>query len=157
MRPSWLVTWAYMVELIASFVVTTLLVVLAGATTVSKVMHDFAGDISTLFGAVMVAAALGFLWTFFSKADTDFYAWLEVKGAFAPFRRATEYVILLSFAATVLPLCLKLPALANSEKFGIAVAFVELLATINLFTLVRNVLDLMRLHAKFTELSRKAK
>ncbi len=94
----------------------------------------------------MLAASLGFLWTFYSKADTDFYRWLDSRGAFRVYLLATAYSVAVSLLSTMSLVVMKKIA---DENFSLAATFLLVLAVINLMTLVRNVIDLMLLNAKF--------
>lgn len=140
------ILWAYVVELLAAG--TTLLAIclwVGSATTISFV-RNVALDTATLFGAVMLAASLGFLWTFFSKADTEFYRWLDARGAFCVYLSATAYSVAVSLLSTLSLVALKHIA---SDVFALLSTFAMILAIINLITLVRNVIDLMLLNTKF--------
>lgn len=113
---------------------------------VASFVRDVALDIATLFGAVMLAASLGFLWTFYSKADTEFYRWLDSRGAFRVYLLATAYSVAVSLLSTMSLVAMKK---ISDDSFALVAAFLLVLAVINLMTLVRNVIDLMLLNAKF--------
>jgi hypothetical protein len=83
------IVWGYAVEVAISALAVLALCMWASTEAVLTFLRSAAIDIATLFGAVMLAAALAFLWTFFSKVDTPFYRWLESKGAFQVYLRAT--------------------------------------------------------------------
>lgn len=135
-----------MVEWVAASAILALLCVVFGVDPVASFMRDVAVDVATLFGVVLLAASLAFLWAFYTKADTDFYKWLNNKGALEPYFAAAGYVIAVSFFATACPILLKkVPAV----EYALTVVFVEILALINLYTLVKNVLGLMHLNAEF--------
>lgn len=106
-------------------------------------------DIATLFGAVMLAAALAFLWTFFSKADTPFYRWLDSKGAFKVYLTATAYAVLVSLLSIGSLIIYKH---VDNRTLGLVAAFLLALALANMYTLVSNVIGLMKLNALFNRL-----
>lgn len=141
-----LVLWGYVVELAASGAILLCLCLWLGTDTVVSFLRGAAIDIATLFGAVMVAASLAFLWSFYTKADTDFYRWLEGRGAFAVYLRATGYVVAVSFASTATLLVLKY---IDNSYLGLLATYLLLLAMFNLYTLVANVMGLMRLNALY--------
>lgn len=141
-----LVGWGYAVELVASALVVTALCVWLSTESLLSFLRVAALDIATLFGAVMLAAALAFLWTFFSKADTPFYRWLDSKGAFQVYLRATAYAVLVSLLSTA---SLVIYKHVENRCIGLAAAFLLVLALLNMYTLVANVIGLMRLNALF--------
>jgi hypothetical protein len=141
-----LVGWGYAVELFASALVVFVLCIWFSTEALLKFLQLAALDIATLFGAVMLAAALAFLWTFFSKADTPFYLWLDSKGAFQVYLRAAAYAVLVSLMSIA---SLVIYKHVDSTSLGLAAAFLLVLALLNMYTLVVNVLGLMRLNALF--------
>jgi len=141
-----LVGWGYAVELVASALVVSVLCTWLSTESLLKFLRVASLDIATLFGAVMLAAALAFLWTFFSKADTPFYRWLDSKGAFQVYLRAAAYAVLVSLFSTA---SLVIYTHVESKALGIATAFLLVLALLNMYTLVANVIGLMRLNALF--------
>jgi hypothetical protein len=138
--------WAYAVELLAAGAVLLALCLWFEPKAVASFVRDVALDIATLFGAVMLAASLGFLWTFYSKADTEFYRWLDSRGAFRVYLLATAYSVAVSLLSTMSLVAMKK---ISDDSFALVAAFLLVLAVINLMTLVRNVIDLMLLNAKF--------
>jgi hypothetical protein len=117
-----------------------------GTESLLAFLRTAALDIATLFGAVMLAAALAFLWTFFSKVDTPFYRWLDSKGAFQVYIQAAAYAVLVSLLSTS---SLVIYKHVDNTILGLAVAFLLALALTNMYTLITNVIGLMRLNALF--------
>lgn len=148
-----LVLWAYAVEVIAAAATLFALCLWLGSDQVVAFLRTAAIDIATLFGAVMFAGALAFLWTFFSKADTPFYRWLESRGAFRVYVSATAYTIAVSFLSTS---SLVLSKHVDGLYLGLCAAFLLILAVINLYTLVMTVAALMRLNAIYERQKRDA-
>lgn len=146
MSKRFLVWWGYTVELIAAAVVLLCLGLWFGSAEIVSFLRNAAIDIATLFSAVMFAASLGFLWSFYTKADTDFYRWLESKGAFAVYLHAAGFAVAVSFASTVTLVFLRH---VDTVYFGLVTIYLLLLAVINLYSLVANVMGLMRLNAQF--------
>jgi hypothetical protein len=117
-----------------------------GTESLLAFLRTAALDIATLFGAVMLAAALAFLWTFFSKVDTPFYRWLDSKGAFQVYIQAAAYAVLVSLLSTS---SLVIYKHVDNTILGLAAAFLLALALTNMYTLITNVIGLMRLNALF--------
>jgi hypothetical protein len=149
-----LVWWAYAVEIIAAGSTLLLICLLFPMTGIEDFFKNAALDIATLFGAVMLAAALAYLWTFFSKADTPFYRWLDEKNAFNTYLYATAYSVGVSFVSTVSLLIAKH---IQDTYITLIALFFLLLAIINLYTLVGNVIGLMKLNTLFLQLERKGR
>lgn len=141
-----LIGWGYAVEFAISALALLALCMWLSTESVLTFLRTAALDIATLFGAVMLATALAFLWTFFSKADTPFYRWLDSKGAFQVYLRATAYTVLVSLLSTS---SLVIYKHVDDRSLGLATAFLLALALTNMYTLVSNVIGLMRLNALF--------
>jgi len=141
-----LIGWGYAVEILASALIVTALCIWLSTDSLLNFLRVAALDIATLFGAVMFAAALAFLWTFFSKADTPFYRWLDSKGSFQVYLRATAYAVLVSLLSTS---SLVIYKYVQNKPLGLATAFLLVLALLNMYTLVANVMGLMKLNALF--------
>lgn len=140
--------WAYAVEVVAASTVLVAICLWLDCSVVISFVREVALDLATLFGAVMLAASLGFLWTFYSKSDTDFYRWLDTRGAFRIYLFATAYSVGVSAISTLTLVILKK---ITDQTFALFSIFMLILAVINLTTLVRNVIDLMLLNAKFNQ------
>lgn len=141
-----LICWGYVVEILISALAVLSLCMWVGTESLLTFLRTAALDIATLFGAVMLAAALAFLWTFFSKADTPFYRWLDSKGAFQIYIQAAAYAVLVSLLSTS---SLVIYKHVDNTGLGLAVAFLLTLALTNMYTLISNVIGLMRLNALF--------
>ena len=141
-----LVFWGYAVEILISALAVLSLCMWVGTVPLLTFLRTAALDIATLFGAVMLAAALAFLWTFFSKVDTPFYRWLDSKGAFQVYIQAAAYAVLVSLLSTS---SLVIYKHVDNTSLGLAAAFLLALALANMYTLISNVIGLMRLNALF--------
>jgi hypothetical protein len=141
-----LVYWGYTAEILISALAVVALCLWLSTEGLLTFLRTAALDIATLFGAVMFAAALAFLWTFFSKADTPFYRWLDTKGALQVYLRATAYAVLVSLLSTSSLLIYKH---VDDKTLGLTAAFFLMLALVNTYTLVSNVIGLMRLNTLF--------
>lgn len=141
--------WAYVVELLGAGATLFALCLWFGVATVASFIRNVALDMATLFGSVMLAASLGFLWTFYSKADTEFCRWLDARGAFRIYLWAIVYSVFISLISILTLLVIKGTV---NDVFSLFGAFFLLLAFINLITLVRNVIDLMLLNTKFNHI-----
>lgn len=111
-----------------------------------KSFDNIETDIATLLGGVMFAGSLAFLWTFFSKADTDFYKWLDEKKAFHAYLISSSYTVFVSLLCTGVFIFIK--SVKNECTISLAF-FVLFLTLINVYTLIKNVIDLMRLNTLF--------
>jgi hypothetical protein len=147
-----LVWWGYFVELAAAALSLVALCLVFGQAAVIAFSRNAAIDVATLFCGIFFAAALAFLWTFYSKSDTEFYRWLDKRGAFDVYLRATGYAVAVSASATLALIGVKYIA---SDPLTLLAAFLLLLAVINLCTLVQNVFGLMRLNTMFNHVQRK--
>ena len=143
-----LVFWGYTVEILISALAVVCLCLWVSTESLLTFLRTAALDFATLFGAVMLAAALAFLWTFFSKADTPFYRWLDSRGAFQVYLRATAYAVLVSLLSIFSLIVYKY---VDNRNIGLAAAFLLALALVNMCTLVANVIGLMRLNANFMQ------
>lgn len=141
-----LVFWGYFVELVAAAMSLLLLCIAFSQAAVATFVRSAAIDVATLFCSIMFGAALAFLWTFYSKSDTEFYRWLDKRGAFEVYLQATGYAVAVSAVATFLLISVKY---VDSEKLALLATYFLLLAVINLYTLVQNVFGLMRLNTMF--------
>lgn len=141
-----LVGWGYAAEVVASALAVLSLCLWLSTETLLAFLRAAALDVAAMFGAVMLAAALAFLWTLFSKADTPFYRWLDSKGAFQVYLHATAYAVLVSFLSTASLIIFKH---VENETLGLAAAFLLVLALLNMYTLITNVIGLMRMNALF--------
>lgn len=141
-----LVFWGYFVELVAAAMGLLILCIAFSQAAVATFVRNAAIDVATLFCSIMFGAALAFLWTFYSKSDTEFYRWLDKRGAFEVYLQATGYAVAVSAVATFLLISVKY---VDSEKLALLATYFLLLAVINLYTLVQNVFGLMRLNTMF--------
>ncbi|MDT8999988.1 hypothetical protein RQP53_12000 [Paucibacter sp. APW11] len=146
-----LVWWGYAVELLATALTVTCLSLWFQPNAVVAFVRIAAIDIATLFCAVMLAAALAFLWSFYTKADTPFYRWLEERGAFNVYLSGTVYTIAVSFTTTAALIVAKY---VEGLAIGLIATFMLVLSILNLYSLVYNVAGIMRLNAKFNSIAR---
>lgn len=144
------IIWAYLVELVLAGLLVVWACVLYGVSYVGSVVQSFANDVATLYCAVFFAAALAFLWTFYSKVDSKFYVWLDQIGAYSTYINATVYVIAIEGATT---LVLTFSKINKDENFSLFAAFLFFLAIINSCTMIANVVGLMKLQTLFHRLS----
>jgi len=80
MHSTRLVWWGYFVEIAATALTLVALCLFFGTSVIIAFVRNAAIDIVTRFCGIVFAAELGFLWTFYSKIDTDFCRWLEKSG-----------------------------------------------------------------------------
>lgn len=146
------IAWAYIAEIILAILLVGLACTTIGSAALASLVRQFAIDIATLYCAVFFAAALGFLWTFYSKADTEFYKWLDEINSFVVFLHATVYVVAIEAVAIFTLLATKL---LIGDTFSLIAAFVFFMAIINSYTLIANVIGLMRLHTLYNRVSEK--
>jgi uncharacterized membrane protein YbaN (DUF454 family) len=126
-----MIFWGYFVEL---FLAGSLLVLVKNFLKTEAFLKIFDGteaEIAGLVGGIVLAGSLAFLWTFFSKSDTDFYRWLADKKAFKPYVYGTAYTVFVSFICTIYFIFVK----NIKNELSISVAFFILFLTIiNLIT-----------------------
>lgn len=143
--------WGYVVELVAAALILVCLSLWLSADLVVDFVRIASIDIATLFGAVMFAATLAFLWSFYAKIDTQFYRWLEEKGALTVYLNAIIYAVGVSFTTTA---ALVVAKYIEGRIVGLIACYFLLLAIINLYSLICNVAGIMRLNAKFNSIKR---
>lgn len=151
MTKRYLIWWAYAVELLLSGLLLLALCLWFDSTNVIAFIKNTAIDTATLFSTAMFGTSLAFFWTFYSKADTEFYQWLDSRGALNTYSMATMYVVIISSLSLFSLILLEH---INNDKFSLIATFLLILAIINLYTLVRNVIGLMKLNSKFNRLRR---
>ena len=133
-------------ELVAAMLVVLLPSIFFGVSAVTSFIRSFATDMATIVCAGVFAASIAFLVAFYSKSGTAFYRWLDERGAFDVYRRATGFAVLVSFLSTVSMLTLKIVA---GNFIALISAFLYVLMLINLYTLIQNVFGLMKLNNIF--------
>lgn len=148
MRNKGKIFWSYFVELLLSTLLTVLTSLLFDKAVIVNFVRISAIDFATLFCAIFLAAALAFLWTLYSKADSNFYRWLFKIDAFSVYMHATVYAIAVEAAATILLICVKYIDSTVLAFFSIYAFF---LAGINAITLMQNAFGLMKLNAEFLD------
>lgn len=141
------VLWGYLVEPILAILILILFQISIGRDILIKLTTQLAVDFATLYCAVFFAAALGFLWTLYSKVDTKFYVWLDEIGALKTYINATVYAVSVEGGAIFLLLGTKL---YTSPTFIIISAFGFLMALINSVTMITNVIGLIKLQTLFS-------
>ncbi len=146
------IVWGYAVEPLLAILLVGLACSTIGSTHLANLVRQFATDLATLYCAVFFAAALGFLWTFYSKADTEFYTWLDEINSFGVYLHATAYVVAIEGGAIFALLATKI---FTSDTYALIAAFIFFMAVINSYTLVVNVIGIMRLHTLYNRVSKK--
>lgn len=145
-----LVVWSYLSEILLATLLTTLLCFLIDKSKLVEFIQQSAIDFATLFCAIFFAGALGFLWTFYSKADSKFYVWLDSIGASAVYLHATVYTVFVEGAAT---LALTFVKYFKNEGLALFGAFLFFLAFINSYTMIINVMHVMKLQITHSRLN----
>ncbi len=141
--------WGYATEFILAGALLFWARLIFDKISLVEFIRQSAIDLATLFCAIFFAAALGFLWTFYSKADTEFYKWLHARGAFNIYLYATGYVVLIEAASTItLVIAKHIP----NDTLALVAGYLFLMAAINGYTLIENVFGLMKLNAKYNQL-----
>lgn len=148
------VAWGYAAELILAILLVGLACSTIGSTQLANIVRQFAVDLATLCCAVFFATALGFLWTFYSKADTEFYTWLDEIKSFGVYLNATAYVVAIEGASILALLATKM---LTGDVYALVAALIFFLAFINSYTLVANVIGIMRLHTLYNQVLKKTK
>lgn len=149
MKYKFAIVWGYAAELILAGVLLFLVCMIFDKLSLVNFIRQSAIDLATLFCAIFFAAALGFLWTFYSKADTEFYRWLHEYGAFTTYLYATGYVVGIEAISTIM---LVITKQIPNDTLALAAGYLFLMAAINGYTLIVNVFGLMRLNAHYNQL-----
>lgn len=141
-----LVFWAYLVEIIASTIIVVLTFSVFEFSEVIGFIHSSSKDIASNFAVVLLAASLGFFWTFYSKSDSPFMQWLYEKKAFSVYIRSFLFSIGV-YVFLVVSLIFSMNTLSNSA--AILSLWLSILGLINVYSLIKNVYELMNLNALF--------
>lgn len=141
-----LVFWAYFVEIIFSTVIVILAFSVFEFSEVIKFVRSSSNDVASNFAVVLLAASLGLFWTFYSKSDSPFVQWLHEKEAFEVYAIS----FLFSIGVYVL-LVVSLILVMNTSSHLIAILslWLSVLGLINVYSLIKNTYDLMKLNALF--------
>lgn len=143
--------WAYVVEIVAASLLLCAVVAWFGVGTISAIIDAAGTGVASQFATVMLAGSFGMTWTFYAKADTDFARWLVEKGAFDVYAHALVTSVGV-YAALLFSLLVAVST--NSQWIDLFAAWLSVLGAINVYTMLKNVLDLMKLTAKFNERQR---
>jgi hypothetical protein len=138
----------YAVEPILAILLLTLSCITIGEIEISKSIHQAAIDLATMYCSVFFAAALGFLWTLYSKSDTEFYSWLDEINAFKVYINATIYTITIQVISI---LSLIVTKIHDGKYLPLFSIFILLMAIISSLTMILNIAQLMKLHTKFNK------
>lgn len=141
-----IIIWGYLAEILLASLVLALLLFFYDAHQIADFLKPLASDIATYFSSVMFAAAVAFLWTFYSKSDTPFSKWLYEKGAFKIYLSA--YIVAVSIYA-LLFLLLLITSKMNNDFLSVLTFWVLLLGIINVYTFIKNVIGLLLLNMEF--------
>ncbi|XOB91773.1 hypothetical protein ACMC9M_15850 [Pseudomonadota bacterium 24LQ007] len=141
-----LVFWAYIVEIIASTVIVILTLSVFDFSEVIGFVHSSSKDIASNFAVVLLAASLGLFWTFYSKSDSPFVQWLHEKKAFEVYARSFLFSI---GVYVLLVVSLILAMNTSSSSIAILSLWLSVLGLVNVYSLIKNTYDLMKLNALF--------
>ncbi|MBS97431.1 MAG: hypothetical protein CMI01_01965 [Oceanospirillaceae bacterium] len=141
-----LVFWAYIVEVIASAVIVVLTLSVFEFSEVIGFVYSSSKDIASNFAVVLLAASLGLFWTFYSKSDSPFVQWLHEKGAFSVYARSFLFSI---GVYVLLVVSLILTMNISSSAMAIFSLWLSVLGLVNVYSLIKNTYDLMKLNALF--------
>ena len=136
-----------MVELVLSFLIVWLALLIFGKEAVVAFSKSVGLDVVTLLSVAILGASVGMLGVIFQRLDSPFYKWLEKKGALSVYQNAFKYVAFVCLASIALAVFLK--QIASSVFLSIGTLYVLILLAINAVTFLNNLTDLMRLEAKF--------
>lgn len=142
--------WGYISELIFTTLIFSLLLYIFDSTKVASVFRSSAIDIATYFSSIMLAGSIAFLWTFYSKSDTQFSRWLYKKGAFNVY--LTAYVVAIGVYISLLVLlifCSKI----DYYLFTLFTLWFFILGLINVYTFIRNIIGQLMLNMEFNRVN----
>ena len=147
-----LVFWAYFVEIISSTAIVILAFSVFEFSEVIKFVHSSSNDVASNFAVVLLAASLGLFWTFYSKSDSPFVQWLHEKEAFEVYARS----FLFSIGVYVLLVVLLILVMNTSSSIlAVLSLWLSVLGLINVYSLIKNTYDLMKLNALFNRKNKK--
>ncbi|MEL7981724.1 hypothetical protein AAG584_16900 [Vreelandella titanicae] len=141
-----LVFWAYIVEIISSTFVVILAFSIFDFSEVIKFVRASSNDVASNFAVVMLAASLGLFWTFYSKSDSPFVQWLHEKEAFEVYAHSFFFSV---GVYVILVVSLILVMNTSSNLIAILSLWLSVLGLINVYSLIKNTYDLMKLNALF--------
>ncbi|ASP40480.1 hypothetical protein CHH28_18185 [Bacterioplanes sanyensis] len=142
--------WGYISEPILTTLIFLLILYAFDSAKVASVFRNSAIDIATYFSSIMLAGSIAFLWTFYSKSDTDFSRWLYVKGAFNTY--LTAYVVAIGIYISLLVLlifCSKI----DYYLFTLFTFWFFILGLVNVYTFIRNIIDQLMLNMEFNRVN----
>lgn len=147
-----LVFWAYIVEIIASTGMVLLVFAIFSFSEIIRFVHSSSKDVASNFAVVLLAASLGLFWTFYSKSDSPFVLWLHEKEVFEVYAHS----FLFSIGVYVL-LVASLILVMNTSNSLVAIVslWLSVLGLINVYSLIKNTYDLMKLNALFNQKNKK--
>lgn len=135
--------WAYASELILAGAFTVLACAFYGPPAIMKFITLVAIDAAAYIFSILLAAALGLIWTIFSRTDSNFYSWLAARGALSVFLNAFRYVAAIELTAVIFTILAKY---IHEQNFLIITTFVMFLGAINGITMVGNIFELIKLN-----------
>ena len=144
----------YLVEAVLSSAILVLLLL----TTDRKLLISFASiharDFATFIVAPMFAASVGLIVALFSITNSDFGEWLIGKKALDVYLYAFGVGVAIYFFSTI-ALILVNPQF--NEILIFSTLWLLIFAIINIYSLIKNTFDLIRLNAKFNAIKKTKK
>lgn len=151
MKIKLLLSWAYISEVVAESLAYKLIGLLFDDESVSSLLTAKSIDIATLFAGIMFAAALGFLWTYYSKSDSPFSCWLHSKGAYAIYLKS---YIFTSAALGFLTLLLVITSNLKHPYLIKLSAWMTIYCLIISVTFIKNIYSQLILNMEFNKLTK---
>lgn len=151
MKRVMLICWGYVVELALAAIVYGLLLFFFGAEKVAAFLSNTWGAWSTVCGVVLAVAVSMFV-VVLQMLTSDFGGYLVSRSADGPFRKAFGTAVAISFAGTIAFI------IAGNIKWAPAThaaGVLLLLVAINLYSMMKNAMNLQRMHALFERIRRR--
>lgn len=147
------VVWGYVVEILLSVLIVALAYIIFGFDDVNVFIKKSAIEMATIVGGGIFAASLAFIWALFTKSESKFYLWLASKGAYSVYLNSAAYSALVSLCLVVILIIVKY---TDNTKLPIAAFLLLVLALTNVVTLMKNIIELMKLNSVFNKKSVKS-
>ena len=144
----------YLVEVVLSSAILALLLLTTDRKLLISVACTHAKDFATFIIAPMFVASVGLIAALFSITNSDFGEWLLSKKALDVYLYAFGVSVVIYFFSTM-ALILVNPQF--NEILILSTLWLLIIAIINIYSLIKNTFDLIRLNAKFNAIKKTKK
>jgi hypothetical protein len=141
-----IIVWAYLGEVILGSLAYGLIIKLWDYNKLTDFILKASDDFASKFTAIMFAGSIAFFWGFFSHSNTEFAKWLYKKNAFNIYLKAFLYAIAIFLLTT---LALVITQVTQNRLVSAISGWLFVLAIINMFTFIWNIVGIMKLNIVF--------